>query len=473
MTVPSVRRLLIQAYLPLLVLGIAIVVSTIVLLQKNAVVAGELIDAVPPSELAQTRALVDEVAAGRVLSAGLTLVALALGLAAVLHAQRVISRRVGRIVEYAERLGAGETVEPLAQSARDVLGDLEQQLGHVAERLAESRAALRADAEQQHLHSQVQHALALADREDETLDIATRALERLAPGRPAELLIADASEAHLRSQASTRGVDGPLCPVRAPADCHAMRGGQALVFHDPEAIDACPRLRGRPHGDTGAACVPLVVLGRAVGVLHVTSPTGATFPPSMIDGIQSLANHVGARTTMLRALATSRLQALTDPLTGLGNRRQLHFDAPELVARSDRGTLVVADLDHFKKLNDTFGHDAGDRALRVFAQVLRKILRPSDLVARHGGEEFAIVLPECSPDDALVVLERIRATLSETVDRDDGPAFTVSMGCAGWPEHGAMLEELLSTADAALYEAKAEGRDRVVFAPAARAPTPG
>jgi diguanylate cyclase (GGDEF)-like protein len=121
----------------------------------------------------------------------------------------------------------------------------------------------------------------------------------------------------------------------------------------------------------------------------------------------------------------------------------------------------MTDLDHFKGLNDTHGHEAGDRALRVFATVLRGALRSVDIVCRYGGEEFMIVLPGCDIAEAGVVCQRIREELHEATRAGDSPRFTASFGVMASAPH-LNLEQLIICADSALYEAKRSGRDRVV-----------
>jgi diguanylate cyclase (GGDEF)-like protein len=122
----------------------------------------------------------------------------------------------------------------------------------------------------------------------------------------------------------------------------------------------------------------------------------------------------------------------------------------------------MADLDHFKDLNDTHGHDAGDRALRVFVSVLRSVLRPGDLACRYGGEEFVVALPNCDGESALRVCERLREALALAGLDGTVPVFTSSFGVAP-PRMGATLQDMVSEADAALYEAKDAGRNRSVM----------
>ena len=131
--------------------------------------------------------------------------------------------------------------------------------------------------------------------------------------------------------------------------------------------------------------------------------------------------------------------------------------------------VAFGDLDHFKQLNDVYGHDTGDRALRLFARVLRDSVRPQDLPARWGGEEFVVILPGCSADDAVRVIDRVRQRLADSLEGGSTPPFTVSFGVAG-DDSGLPFVDLVSMADAALLTAKADGRDRTVIGGALCAP---
>ena len=133
--------------------------------------------------------------------------------------------------------------------------------------------------------------------------------------------------------------------------------------------------------------------------------------------------------------------------------------------------MAYGDLDHFKDLNDTFGHAAGDRALRTFSQVLRDSLRPIDIPGRYGGEEFVIVLPECPVDEARQVLERVRERLAERIVVADLPPFTISFGLAS-SDQAVDFDQVVALADTALLSAKAGGRDQVVTSTGRGQPVP-
>jgi diguanylate cyclase (GGDEF)-like protein len=205
-------------------------------------------------------------------------------------------------------------------------------------------------------------------------------------------------------------------------------------------------------------------MGKTVGVLHATTAASLPFSDNEVAGLESLVRHLGGRLGMIRALETSKLQAETDALTGLLNRRSLAAKCGGLFNSTTPCAVAVCDLDHFKRLNDTHGHDAGDRALRLFAQVMRQSVRPSDIVGRYGGEEFVIVLPGATAEQASIAMERVRESLRHALSSNGAVFFTASIGIASHPSHGSTLDDLVQAADRALYRAKTNGRDRIELA---------
>ena len=178
-----------------------------------------------------------------------------------------------------------------------------------------------------------------------------------------------------------------------------------------------------------------------------------------------------AETEMLHAQL--REQALRDPLTGLHNRRYLFEFGPGLLElcrrQSSSACVVLLDLDHFKLLNDTYGHHAGDAVLKRFSSLLQQMFRRSDVVCRHGGEEFVAVMPDIDAAGAETMLGRLLQTYQaqpQEVGRRRLPSCSFSAGIALFPRHGHTLEQLLSRADRALYSAKHQGRARIEQAPA-------
>jgi diguanylate cyclase (GGDEF)-like protein len=161
--------------------------------------------------------------------------------------------------------------------------------------------------------------------------------------------------------------------------------------------------------------------------------------------------------------------ARTDVLTGLNNRRWLEEMFPRLLERCRLNgaplSLLMMDVDHFKRYNDTLGHQAGDQALKKVGEVLLSQLRPNDAAVRFGGEEFMVILPNTTGEEMALIAERTRNNLgSQRIEGDAGealPPITVSVGAAQW-RAGDSVDTLIAAADKALYQAKATGRDRVV-----------
>jgi len=342
--------------------------------------------------------------------------------------------------------------------------------GLVSKRVGEANAVAdvrqqRLDEERRHrdLEAQVADALEMAENEPEALRLIERTFATVLPGSMTELLLADNSHAHLTRKAAASPDAAQGCSVSSPQDCPAARRARTHRFRDSEALNACPKLAGRTTGPCSAVCIPVSVMGRTVGVIHTVGDAGVPVGDAIVADLHAIANQSGTRLGMLRVMAETQLQASTDGLTGLLNRRAFENGFLQMRDRASTGVVVMADLDHFKTINDTYGHETGDRALRVFADTLRKEVRGTDLLARRGGEEFAVVFADCELDHAVGVLERVRLKLGSAVREAGLPSFTASFG-ATLAFLAEDLDLLLARADAALFEAKNGGRDRIVTA---------
>jgi len=338
---------------------------------------------------------------------------------------------------------------------------------------ADREAVVRdSQVQRQRFESRLANALDMAEGEPEVIDVIERSFSAVLPDAPAELLLADNSHAHLVRMAAV-GPDGepPSCGVDSPDRCPAARRAQIQAFPDSDDLDACPKLRNRPQGRISALCVPVSIMGRTVGVIHATGAPGVDVGDDRVDDLTTLAKLAGARIGLLRVMAETQLQASTDTLTGLLNRRAFSEQVAGVPAHLYPVAVAMADLDRFKTLNDTYGHETGDRALRLFARVMRDSLRGSDVVSRYGGEEFAIAFPDCSAIDASRALNTVRAQLDAAITVSGLPKFTASFGVTD-AEPGEELIAVLRRADDALLMAKRQGRDRVVLHDAAGLPVP-
>jgi diguanylate cyclase (GGDEF)-like protein len=220
--------------------------------------------------------------------------------------------------------------------------------------------------------------------------------------------------------------------------------------------------------------ISIFLLAVEVCLVRPLSETPSTSWLGVIDfvGLIYAGGSAISLVTMLkdRSEIKHRAAALIDPLTGLANRRFFMDTAQRMFdkhAGDDAPISVLAfDLDRFKKINDTFGHPTGDHVLRIFADLVSRTVRPSDIAGRMGGEEFALALPGCSADAALAIARRIRSSFQEEAYFVDGRPVgaTVSVGVATVPEHGASLAEIIASSDIALYRAKDLGGNRVILA---------
>jgi diguanylate cyclase (GGDEF)-like protein len=211
------------------------------------------------------------------------------------------------------------------------------------------------------------------------------------------------------------------------------------------------------------ACIPMMVYSDIIGVINVTNKLDESgFTDEDVELLKAVADQA--------AVAINKAQlwemAVTDSLTGLYVRRYIMVKLQEEFHRADRYnkglSVVMADLDRFKRINDTYGHTIGDRVLKVVSKFFLNNIRDIDIMSRYGGEEFLILLPEATKDEAYTVSERLRKQLVE-FKVDDLPQLTVSLGIASYPEDGKDVEGLIKKADAALYAAKQAGRNKVVI----------
>lgn len=212
-----------------------------------------------------------------------------------------------------------------------------------------------------------------------------------------------------------------------------------------------------------ATCMPVTILGTPMGVIHTTGEVESLPSVAEVGDLEALAEQAGYRIGVLRAMASSQLQATTDPLTGLLNRRSLEAELDEIGEGHGEFAAAFLDLDHFKDLNDTFGHDTGDRVLRSFASSLRRCARERDMIARYGGEEFVVLFSDASMGVAGSFFERLQKELAAVSERGDLPAHTASAGVAD-SSLTEEVREVLRLADLAMYRAKQEGRNAVRFA---------
>jgi diguanylate cyclase (GGDEF)-like protein/PAS domain S-box-containing protein len=317
-----------------------------------------------------------------------------------------------------------------------------------------------------------------AVRPAEAYPVIPRFLRELFPGESGALY--EFNEGHqLMETVMSWGDAPPQEDAFLPSECWGLRRGQTHLVDDPQGSMLCQHARApmRP----GALCIPLTARGKTLGLLHLMgAPDGKA--PSAEGAVageyrqrlaQTVAQQISSALFDLRLQETLRDQATRDPLTGLFNRRYmeetLHRELYRAARKKTRVGFVLFDLDHFKSYNDRHGHASGDAALREVSAFVQRHSRAEDIVCRYGGEEFLLVLSDCSSADLVRRAEQIRqgvkALRLEHNQRDLG-TITLSAGVALFPDHGRTVDELFQVADAALYQAKKDGRDRVTIADA-------
>jgi len=356
--------------------------------------------------------------------------------------------------------------------------------GLVAEAIQRARASLgreELDAEFKAVYP-ISHRLATLAREAEVHELLLRSARHLVPLEGAAVVITDDLDTRYVVEA---GLGWPAEYLKREVGLDE-RTWAAWVLRSAEEAYLLDHVAGHEDRmpvlvlDEGASraesllAVPLRARNRTLGALLLTGPRGA-FDASSRRVVEILANQAAATLSLIQDREQQRQLAVRDGLTNLYNRRAFNELLETAIANEDRRGegqlgLVLLDLDHFKQLNDTFGHPAGDAALRAAARLLGQHLRKGDQAARYGGEEFVVILPGADESRAVQAAERLRAAIQKHRLVFEGARIPLaaSLGVAVWPADGKQPEALLAAADRALYAAKQTGRNRVV--PASRAP---
>ena len=289
-------------------------------------------------------------------------------------------------------------------------------------------------------------------------------LPQLLPSVSGALYVMRPSQGSLELQFSWG--EAQMTKLFAPDECWALRRSRTHLVEQTRSAIRCRHIE---PAQEGCLCAPLVGHGEVLGVLHLASTSRQTLSADVQRLAGVLAEQLSLALGNLRLQETLRSRSERDPLTDLYNRRHLELSAERELARANRHnhslSLIMLDVDHFKQFNDTHGHDAGDAVLREVAHVLKRHTRTEDIACRFGGEEFLMLLPGCPMEDAYQKAEAIREAIAQLRVSVGGAALsriTASLGIATYPQHGEKLDELIRAADAALYKAKAAGRNQIV-----------
>ena len=388
-----------------------------------------------------------------------TLASLLAALTVVLLLVRDLVPRLRAYAAFAADVAAGRQVRRLDPRGADELTHLGRALEDM---VARTDATRRQEADQ----AEFVDTLQVTAGEDEAHELVRRHLQRSLPGSDVVVLKRNNSENRLET-ATALAPGSALAsrlPGAEPRTCLALRFGRTHR-EDPGRTPLLSCLLCAEDGGR-STCEPLLVAGQVIGSVLVTHEDA--FDAADEARIKSSVAQAAPVLGNLRNLALAEFRANNDSLTGLPNKRATDDTLKRMVAQANRSLTPLAaamlDLDHFKQINDRFGHAKGDEVLAAVGAALRSCLRASDFAGRFGGEELLVLLPETTAQGALALTERIRDMIASIRVQGVERAITVSIGVADLIQHGGDASGLLRQADRALYTAKATGRNRVVIA---------
>ena len=428
--------------------------------REQRVLTGDL-----PDDEGQRVAMFGPVEAGGVLSSSPALVAALVGifliaLLFVLTIQRTLSGQVAAMLAAAKRIGGGDFSEkvPVTGGPRDEMAGLAREFNKMSDRLAEQMDQLRSQQiEIDRSVRRIGEAFAAGLDRDGLLEIVTETAVSACRADYGMIALAGPGAVEISSGAATDAI----ADVALAAESKATRADEMI------------ELTGAGAHAMAAPLYRIGDVGHTLGVMTVAR-AGEPFGPAQRDVFQYLIGQASASIENVALHEMVSEQAVTDELTGLANNRSFRDTVDQEAARAQRFShplsLVMLDVDDFKKVNDTYGHPQGDEVLRRIGDILRAESREIDAPARYGGEEFAVALPETGSEGALELAERIRVRIEAEqvpfVGRDGTLRITASLGVATIPESASDVRALVAAADAALYAAKRGGKNRVELAPA-------
>jgi diguanylate cyclase (GGDEF)-like protein len=324
----------------------------------------------------------------------------------------------------------------------------------------------------------ISYRLGSLQRQEDVMEYVLLKVRDLLPCRAVQLFLVNdgTQQLELKATRTAPGVDGEIVDahpavVEDMRACWALNQNGTFAVQDAERDFRCSADAEKDRAPARAyACIPIVAAGVSMGVLRIVAAEPRVFSKEHLRLIQAIAGQLGAAMHRVRLIRELEARTVRDPLTQVSNHTHFLEKLRAEVTRSLRQrtpvTVLYVDVDNFKGFNDRFGHPLGDTLLITLTQILRECVRASDEVGRVGGDEFAIMLPNTDAAGGEVLAEKLRSRIAQTRFAGDltEPAahLTVSVGVASFPAHGASAEQVVRSADQALYRAKAAGRNRTV-----------
>ena len=308
---------------------------------------------------------------------------------------------------------------------------------------------------------QLDTAIDMADTEDEAIEVVGRALAQLLPERDNFVLLAPPSEPRV-TWSIPAGPDGLEEPTNLGAALRfsALSLGRTVTAEASTELDACPHLV--QHGwEVSSVCIPIRIGEQHLGVAHSAGPAGDLPDEEGRRLLELVTRRVGTRIATLRAARTTNDHVSLDPLTRLPNHTVVKRHLREIMSEGTTFSVAFCDVDRFAAYNEAHGSDQGDRALRIYAEVMGATLRPGDLIARYDGDRFLCLFPNCTAEHAASAMERVRESLVLELALHELAPFTASVGVVDSSD-ASTVDELLEVTDVALAVAKHGGGNRVV-----------
>lgn len=422
----------------------------------------------------------------------LTFFCLLTGLGIAFFVSRSVAMPISKLKAAVERMTQGDMDTPIAVKRPDETGDLAKAFETMRKGMKETLQKLQTEIsdrklaagqlEQRSLEimqlSELGSMLQTCLTTEETYETITRYAEKLFPGDTGAVYQFRASR-NLLEAVSLWDKSSSVEKAFLPEECLALRLGRVHRVDDVNSGSLCPHVHR--EGALGySICIPMMAQSETIGVLHLESGQAEAGQP---DGAQkqwtaekqqfavAVAEHVSLALSNMKLRETLRNLSIRDPLTGLFNRRYMEESLEQELLKAKRYGrslgVIMLDIDHFKRFNDTYGHEAGDLVLRELSVFLQNHIRLTDIPCRFGGEEFTLILPEADMALTQQRAEQVRqgvAAIRVKVQGQTLASITISEGVAVYPENGPTGQDVLRAADEALYKAKQKGRNHVVIA---------
>lgn len=378
--------------------------------------------------------------------------------------QRLVARKMHSLMNTINQLNNGDLSARVGfRRSADELGRLGSSINQMAQSIETRVLSLQRRGNELRDLKEMSDAMQACATQDEVLAIVRQFALRLFPAQPGTLYLMHPSTDHFETRASWQNPSAMHDFL--PQDCWAVRRGKIYRVEADTGQPRCHHVHDIPT--TSYMCVPLMVHGEMLGILHLENDQVSALADEQPLAL-AFVEHTALTLANLRLRDTLQAQAMRDGLTGLFNRRFMEESLLRETRRASRNrspvSMIMIDIDHFKRFNDTFGHAAGDALLRAVGEMLKAEMRGSDLACRYGGEEFTVILPATALESSAEIAEKLRKKAKLIEVSMDGRALstiTISLGVASFPLHGDTWEKVLHAADLALMHAK-QTRDRAI-----------